>query len=118
MISTDVRTAKVKQWKVQAEQRHDHRAYAKLCFYFPRSGEQYRFACWIQLVRYDESDSELQELLLDCWKESPPSLRVDLELPTPGIPADTENSKGDDLQRTSMHINHQMMILHRVRILL
>ena len=51
-------------------------------------------------------------------KESPPSLRVDLELPTPGIPADSENSKGDDLQRTSVHINHQMMILHRERILL
>lgn len=84
-IVTDSRSDKIAQINYQP--------WAEICWYFPKTREQFRLAGQLILVKADSSDTTLQKARQTAWQKLSDSARSQFAWPDPGKPR-VENEEG------------------------
>ncbi|WP_343327966.1 Npun_F5749 family FMN-dependent PPOX-type flavoprotein [Leptolyngbya sp. CCY15150] len=83
-MATDVRSQKIDQIQ--------HQAYGELCWYFPKTREQFRLAGSLTMVTHAEPEPMLQTARRSLWHALSPDARSQFAWPDPGAPRTKEGS--------------------------
>ncbi|MEA5581764.1 Npun_F5749 family FMN-dependent PPOX-type flavoprotein [Nodularia harveyana UHCC-0300] len=75
---TDARSHKVDQIKKQP--------WAEICWYFPKTREQFRISGCLTLIGDDDSESSIQPARIKTWQELSDAARLQFAWPDPGKP--------------------------------
>lgn len=80
MIVSDLRSQKVPQIR--------QTPWAEICWYFPKTREQFRFSGSLMLVDQSDLDPQRQQAYSQTWQTLSDSARAQFHWPTPGQPYD------------------------------
>jgi PPOX class probable FMN-dependent enzyme len=75
---TDQRSQKVEQLR--------NNPWAEVCWYFPKTREQFRIAGKLQLITHNDSKTELSQAYQTIWQSLSDSARLQFTWPEPGQP--------------------------------
>lgn len=75
---TDARSQKIHQI--------EHRAWGEICWYFPKTREQFRLGGALMLIKPDDLDAAAQEMRSRLWQDLSDNARSQFGWPYPGTP--------------------------------